>query len=74
MKAHATFITWVLFIGGCGGSYVPMYASVSAACLAQERSIVDRQGTTEEQDRTDLASIRNVCDDLLLRIEQESTR
>lgn len=74
MKTTIAYVTWLLCFTGCAGSYVPMYASVSGACIAQERSIVDRDGSSEEDDRRDLASLRSVCDDLLARIEEEATK
>jgi hypothetical protein len=56
---------------GCGGAQVSAYAAVSAACSAQERFIVERDGTTYEQDATDIAATRGVCDAVLARIESE---
>lgn len=40
----------------------PIYASAVTACDQAEKRIVERTGTTEEQDRTDLATVREHCD------------
>lgn len=51
---------------GCGAQLTAeqrtAYAIRTQLCLAQERAIVDRQGTTEEQDAADLAASRAQCD------------
>lgn len=76
MRHLSTWTTWFLILtsSGCGSSYVPMYSAVAGACIAQERAIVERPDSSEEEDRRDLASIRRVCDDLLSRIEAEAAR
>jgi hypothetical protein len=38
------------------------YAVEVAKCIANEQAIVDRSGTTEEQDYADLTAERNRCD------------
>lgn len=38
------------------------YAAEVARCIANERAIVDREGTTREQDLADLAAERARCD------------
>jgi hypothetical protein len=38
------------------------YAAEVALCIANERAIVDREGTTREQDLADLAAERARCD------------
>lgn len=45
------------------------YTAEVARCTQNERAIVDRQGTTEEADRTDLAAERERCDAALAVIE-----
>lgn len=56
---------------GCGASAATRsaYALEQARCIANERSIIDREGTTEEQDRADMASERARCDAALDAIE-----
>lgn len=55
LAAHAT---------GCGASPETRaaYAAETERCIANERAIVDRTGTTEAQDREDLATERARCD------------
>jgi hypothetical protein len=65
------------YCAGCGGASTEVrtaYAIEQAACLAHERAIVDRAGTTEEQDRADLAAERARCDAALFAIYQEPAR
>lgn len=50
------------------------YSVEVAHCIANERAIVDRQGTTEEQDRADLAAERARCDAALSAAEHGGTR
>lgn len=45
------------------------YAEEVARCISNERAIVDRRGTTQEQDEADLASERARCDEALHSIE-----
>ena len=56
--------TWAAVAAGCGASAEvrASYATTVAECIAHERAIVDRQGTTEEQDEADLAAERARCD------------
>lgn len=44
------------------------YAAEVARCMANERSIIDREGTTLEQDREDLEVERARCDAALAAI------
>jgi len=64
-------VLWPLFLGCGAAPQVGAYGVVGAACIAQERAIVDRAGTTFEQDTADLALVRTVCDAILTRIENE---
>jgi Tfp pilus assembly protein PilV len=45
------------------------YTTEVTQCTQNERAIVDRQGTTAEQDRSDLAAERTRCDAALAAIE-----
>ena len=62
-------IAWLM--SGCGASAQTRvaYATEQARCIANERAIVDRAGTTEEADRADLAAERARCDAALSSIE-----
>lgn len=55
-----------LFLAGCGASVSnetrTAYSIEIAHCAANERQIVDRPGTTREQDEHDLAVERARCD------------
>lgn len=65
------------YCAGCGAASTEVrtaYAIEQAACIAHERAIVDRAGTTEEQDRADLAAERARCDAALFAIYQEPAR
>lgn len=57
-------------LAGCGGDPAlrARYAAEVARCTANERAIVDRQGTTLEQDREDLEVERTRCDAALAAI------
>lgn len=57
---------------GCGASAATQgaYALEQARCLANERQIVDQQGTTLEQDQAALAAERARCDAALDAIEE----
>jgi hypothetical protein len=57
---------------GCGASAATQgaYALEQARCLANERDIVDRQGTTLEEDQASLAAERARCDAALDAIEE----
>jgi len=59
---------------GCGGASAELrtaYATEMARCVANERAIVDRQGTTREQDLSDLDAERARCDAALVAVEEE---
>lgn len=63
----ASLITLLLTLVLIACSGVPLetrtaYSVEAAYCVANERAIVDRQGTTLEQDETDLAIERARCD------------
>lgn len=53
-------------LSGCGAQLTSAQRTALAVetqlCIANERAIVDRQGTTEEDDRADLAAERARCD------------
>lgn len=56
---------------GCGGATAEQrtaYAVEQARCLANERTIVDRAGTSYDEDRRDLAAERERCDAALRSI------
>lgn len=60
-----------LLLASCGAS-AELRASYSlevTRCIANERAIVDRQGSTREQDEADLAIERARCDAALAAIE-----
>ena len=66
------YILIAALLASCGGASAgtrTAYSVAVAQCVARERSIVDRTGTTEEQDRADLAAEREECDHNLARIE-----
>lgn len=52
-----------IILVGCGASAQlrSAYATETARCIANERAIVDRQGTSYEQDREDLDVERARC-------------
>lgn len=61
-----------LALDGCGGASAETrarYSLEAARCVANERSIVDREGTTEAQDRADMTAERARCDAALAEIE-----
>lgn len=61
-----------LALQGCAGLSPEgraRYSLEMARCLANEREIVDRQGTTYEEDRTDLEAERARCNAALSDIE-----
>jgi Tfp pilus assembly protein PilV len=47
------------------------YTAEVALCIANERAIVDREGTSREQDAADLAAERARCDAALAAIGGE---
>jgi hypothetical protein len=72
-----TTIIAALLFAGCGGASADTetaYAAEATRCIAHERAIVDRQGTTLEQDRADLAAERARCDSALHAIEDGGVR
>jgi hypothetical protein len=65
----------LLVASGCGGATAEQrtaYAVEQARCLANERAIVDREGTSYELDRYDLEQERARCDAALRVIYQEA--
>lgn len=72
-------LAWALLVmcacawlsSGCGASAATRstYALEQARCIANEREIVDREGTTLEQDQADMAAERARCDAALDAIE-----
>ena len=60
-------------IAGCGASAElrTRYATEMARCIANERAIIDRQGTSYEQDREDLDVERVRCNAALQQIGGE---
>lgn len=68
----ALLLVLALFAASCGGASAATrtaYGVEAARCVANERAIVDRQGTTEAQDRADLRAERTRCDAALAAIE-----
>lgn len=57
-----------LLLSGCVSAQTTAFAATTAACVAQERAIVERE-STREQDEHDLAIVRFICDAALARIE-----
>lgn len=68
---RAVVVSAVLLLSvGCGGAgRVSSYTAVNAACIQQERDIVEREGTSALQDQAALDEVRSACDRLLLAIE-----
>jgi hypothetical protein len=62
------FAAVVLGCGGATGATRTDYAVEQGHCIANERAIVDRTGTTLEQDQADLATERHRCDAALAAI------
>ena len=59
-------------VAGCGGVSAEVrasYAAETARCVSNERAIVDREGTTLEEDQDALAAERARCDAALAAIE-----
>lgn len=59
---------WISACGGATAEVRTAYSVEVARCVANERAIVDRQGTTADQDRADLAAERARCDAALAAI------
>jgi hypothetical protein len=57
------FFLFSVLLPGCGASAElrTRYATEVARCIANERAIVDRQGTSYEQDLEDLDAERARC-------------
>lgn len=67
----AVVVAVALYLSGCGGASAETrtaYAVEQSRCLANERAIVDRGGTTYEEDREDLELERTRCDAALQAI------
>lgn len=60
----------LMLLASCGASerVRVAYASEVALCIANERAIIDREGTSREQDEADLAAERARCDAALVAI------
>ncbi len=63
--------SWVLCSCGATNTTRVSYAAELAKCISNERVILERTGTTETQDRRDLAAERARCDAELARIEEQ---
>jgi len=61
----------MLLLTGCGASSatIARYAAEQTLCLRNERAIIDRSGTSEEEDEADYAAEQARCDAALLIIE-----
>jgi len=64
------FALALVTVPGCGASAElrASYATTVTECIAHERAIVDRQGSTLEQDNADLAVERARCDAALAAV------
>jgi hypothetical protein len=65
-----TFLV-LLLLAGCSGPTAAArtnYGVEEARCILNERAIVDRTGTTREQDHADLLIERARCDQALIAI------
>jgi hypothetical protein len=63
------WISLVLLLG-CGGTEWQAAMDASrAVCTAKEWEIVHREGTTMEQDKRDLATVRDICDGIYAGLE-----
>lgn len=69
MRNIAVFAFVLAACGGVSPETRTAYAVEQARCLANERAIIDRAGTTMEQDETDFAAERARCDAALQAIE-----
>ena len=67
------FFLFSVLLPGCGASAElrTRYATEVARCIANERAIIDRQGTSYEQDREDLDVERARCNAALQQIGGE---
>jgi hypothetical protein len=66
-----------IVLSACGGTTAEIrtaYAIEQARCLINERAIIDRVGTTQEQDEADFAAERARCDAALMAIGTGETR
>lgn len=68
VAAAVAFVSW---LSGCGASAElrAAYALEQARCIANEQEIIDRAGSTYEEDVADLAEERLRCDAALDAIE-----
>ena len=68
---RTTIFVCVVALSACGASAQTRtaYGVEEARCIANERAIVDRHGTTLAQDQADLATERARCDAALHAIE-----
>ena len=67
MKLFLMFIC----LAACSGTSMQVrfaYSIEVARCIANEQAIIDRTGTTEEQDYADLIAERDRCDAALASI------
>lgn len=67
------FTIGLIALSACGGASAEVRTAYSvevARCIADERAIVDREGTTREQDSADLTAARARCDEALRAIER----
>ena len=72
---RAAFVAALFVLPGCAGAaYAGSYGVVGAACIAQERIIIARDGSSFERDSEDIALVRTVCDAILERIENEAAQ
>ena len=66
----AIFLYVAAVVGGCGASAElrARYSTEVARCIANERAIVDRPGTSFDEDQRDLLVERSRCDAALAAI------
>lgn len=71
MRASVALALALAACGGASPATRASYAAEVARCVAAERAIIDREGSSREQDELDLASERARCDAALEAIEKE---
>jgi hypothetical protein len=73
MRAAIVFCAALSMGASCGASEAirVAYATEVALCIANERAIVDREGTSREQDLADLDAERARCNAALAAIGGE---
>lgn len=61
----------LIALSGCGATAATRsrYSIEVSRCLANERDVIEREGTSEQQDRADFAAERARCDAALAEIE-----